>query len=92
MKITQVETLQADAGWRMFSFLKITTSDGIIGWSEFNESFGSTGLSDVIKGIAPVLIGSILVFATGMWTAASARRPRPARHPAPRLRRHDNPH
>src|SRR6202012_1090620 len=57
MKITQVETLQADAGWRMFSFLKITTGDGIIGWSEFNESFGSTGLSDVIKGLAPVLIG-----------------------------------
>ncbi len=57
MKITQVETLQADAGWRMFSFLKITTNDGIIGWSEFNESFGSTGLSDVIKGLAPVLIG-----------------------------------
>ena len=57
MKITQVETLQADAGWRMFSFLKITTGDGIIGWSEFNESFGSTGLSDVIKGLSPVLIG-----------------------------------
>jgi L-alanine-DL-glutamate epimerase-like enolase superfamily enzyme len=57
MKITNVETLQADAGWRMFSFLKITTSDGIIGWSEFNESFGSTGLSDVIKGLSPVLIG-----------------------------------
>jgi galactonate dehydratase len=57
MQITQVETLQADAGWRMFSFLKITTSDGIIGWSEFNESFGSTGLSDVIKGLSPVLIG-----------------------------------
>jgi galactonate dehydratase len=56
MKITQVETLQADAGWRMFSFLKITTSDGIIGWSEFNESFGSTGLSDVIKGLSPALI------------------------------------
>src|SRR6202012_305970 len=57
MKITQVETLQADAGWRMFSFLKITTGDGIIGWSEFNESFGSTGLSDVIRGLSPVLIG-----------------------------------
>ena len=53
MKITQIETLQADAGWRMFSFLKVTTSDGIVGWSEFNESFGSTGLSDVIKGLAP---------------------------------------
>ncbi|HEY0424668.1 MAG TPA: hypothetical protein VGC82_15220, partial [Rhodopila sp.] len=57
MKITRVETLQADAGWRMFSFLKITTSDGIVGWSEFNESFGSTGLSGVIKGLSPMLIG-----------------------------------
>src|SRR5258708_34326754 len=41
----------------MFSFLKVTTDDGIIGWSEFNESFGSTGLSDVIRGRSPVLIG-----------------------------------
>jgi galactonate dehydratase len=58
MKIAAVETLQADAGWRMFSFLKITTDDGIVGWSEFNESFGSTGLSDVIRGLSPVLIGA----------------------------------
>jgi galactonate dehydratase len=57
MKISRVETLQADAAWRMFSFLKITTDDGIVGWSEFNESFGSTGLSDVIRGLSPVLIG-----------------------------------
>jgi L-alanine-DL-glutamate epimerase-like enolase superfamily enzyme len=57
MKIERVETFQADAGWRMFSFLKVTTDDGIIGWSEFNESFGSVGLSDVIRGLSPVLIG-----------------------------------
>ncbi len=57
MKIARVETFQADAGWRMFSFLKISTDDGIVGWSEFNESFGSTGLSDVIRGLAPVLVG-----------------------------------
>ena len=49
MKIVKIETMQADAGWRMFSFLKVTTDDGIIGWSEFNESFGSAGLSDVIR-------------------------------------------
>ena len=57
MKIERVETFQADAGWRMFSFLKVTTDDGIVGWSEFNESFGSLGLSDVIRGLSPVLIG-----------------------------------
>jgi L-alanine-DL-glutamate epimerase-like enolase superfamily enzyme len=57
VKITGIEILQADAGWRMFSFLKVMTGDGVIGWSEFNESFGSTGLSDVIRGLSPVLIG-----------------------------------
>jgi len=57
MKIERLETLRADAGWRMFSYLKVTTSDGITGWSEFNESFGSTGLADVINGLAPLLIG-----------------------------------
>ena len=49
MKIARVETLRADAGWRLFSFLKVTTDDGLIGWSEYNESFGSTGLSSVIS-------------------------------------------
>ncbi len=57
MKITAIETIQADAGWRIFSFLKMTTDAGIIGWSEFNESFGSAGLSDVIRALTPVLIG-----------------------------------
>jgi hypothetical protein len=27
MKIARIDTLQADAGWRMFSYLKITTDD-----------------------------------------------------------------
>ena len=38
MKITAVETMQADAGWRNFTFLKMTTDDGIIGWGiDINE-------------------------------------------------------
>lgn len=57
MKITAIETLRADAGWRMFSFLKVMTDSGIVGWSEYNESFGSPGLSGVIETLAPLLIG-----------------------------------
>ena len=57
MKIAWVETLRADAGWRLFSFLKVSTDDGLVGWSEYNESFGSTGLSSVIEGLAPLIIG-----------------------------------
>ena len=54
MKIKAIETLRADAGWRMFSFLKITTDTGIVGWSEFNESFGSAGLKGVIDALGEI--------------------------------------
>jgi L-alanine-DL-glutamate epimerase-like enolase superfamily enzyme len=57
MKVTRIETLRCDAGWRTFSFLKVMTDEGLIGWSEFNESFGSAGLSDVITALSPVVIG-----------------------------------
>jgi galactonate dehydratase len=57
MKISAVDVLQADAGWRLFSFVKITTDGGIVGWSEYNESFGSTGLGEVIRALSPLVIG-----------------------------------
>jgi hypothetical protein len=40
MKITRIESLHADAGWRNLDFLKISIDEGIAGWSECNESFG----------------------------------------------------
>ena len=40
-KVRSVEILSCDAGWRNYHFLKITTEDGIVGWSEFDEGFGS---------------------------------------------------
>jgi L-alanine-DL-glutamate epimerase-like enolase superfamily enzyme len=57
MKITRVVDLHADAGWRVFSFLKIETDAGIVGWSEYNESYGSKGLTGVILKLAETLIG-----------------------------------
>lgn len=57
MKIARIESLHADAGQRNFDFLKITTDDGLVGWSEYNESFGGVGVAAVIDGLAPSLIG-----------------------------------
>ncbi len=57
MKIHSIEDLHCDAGWRVWSFLKITTNDGIVGWSEYNESYGSKGLTGVIRKLAEPLIG-----------------------------------
>ena len=57
MKITKIERLHADGAWRTLDFLKISTDEGIVGWSEFNESFGGAGVSALIDNLAPVLIG-----------------------------------
>jgi L-alanine-DL-glutamate epimerase-like enolase superfamily enzyme len=57
MKIAKIEDLHCDAGWRDFSFLKIATDDGLVGWSEYNESYGSSGLTAVIRRLAQSLIG-----------------------------------
>jgi L-alanine-DL-glutamate epimerase-like enolase superfamily enzyme len=57
MKIAKIESLHADAGQRNFDFVKITTDDGLVGWSEYNESFGGVGVSAVIAGLAPALVG-----------------------------------
>ena len=57
MKIVKIEDLHCNAGWRDFSFLKITTDEGIIGWSEYNEGYGSAGITAVIRRMATGLIG-----------------------------------
>ena len=58
MKIKSYEIFRCDAGWRTFSFLKLVTDGGgIVGWSEYNESFGSPGLSGVIENLMPSVIG-----------------------------------
>lgn len=58
MKLIGLESLHADAGWRVFSFLKVMTDQpGLVGWSEYNESGGNRGLSSVIEKLAPQLIG-----------------------------------
>lgn len=57
MKITRVESLHADAGWRVFDYLKISTDSGLVGWSEYNEGFGGLGVSTLIDRLAPEIIG-----------------------------------
>lgn len=57
MKITRIEDLHAASGLGHFSFLKVTTDAGLVGWAEFNEGSGSRALSGVIRAIGETLIG-----------------------------------
>ena len=57
MKVAGLEVLRCDAGWRNYHFLKLTTDSGIVGWSEFDEGFGSPGISAVIERLSPRVVG-----------------------------------
>jgi galactonate dehydratase len=58
MKLAKVEMFHADAGWRPWSFVKATTEDGLVGWSECTDSHGSPqGMEGVVRDLSPLLIG-----------------------------------
>jgi len=58
MKLKGCETLHCDAGWRNFSFLKLSTDEGLTGISEYNEGYGSLGLTSVIEQLVQLILGS----------------------------------
>jgi len=55
--VESIETLRCDAGWRNYHFIKLATADGAVGWAEFDEGFGSPGVSRVIETLAGQVIG-----------------------------------
>ena len=58
MRIAKLETLHANAGWRNFSFLKLTTDEGLVGWSEYVDNFGvGGGVTALIPRFAAVVTG-----------------------------------
>ena len=58
--ITSIETRSCGAGWRNYYFVKVTTSDGIVGWSEYDEGFGNPGIGAIISQLAPRIVGQPL--------------------------------
>lgn len=76
MRIDSVETLYADAGWRDFAFVKITADNGLVGYSEYQEGFGSPGVSTAINTLAPQLRGrDALAHEPLYWHLYAATRP-----------------
>jgi len=57
MRIAKLETLHANAGWRDFSFLKLTTDEGLVGWSEYIDNFGVGGVTQLMPRFAAVVTG-----------------------------------
>lgn len=58
MKVSNVDVFQCDAGWRPWTFVKITTDSDLVGWSECSESFGShAGVATIVRDLAQHVLG-----------------------------------
>lgn len=57
MKIVKAETLHADGGYRTCSFLKVSTDEGIVGWSEYYDSFSGARIAPIIQDFMRVAAG-----------------------------------
>ena len=57
MRVHSIETRACDAGWRNYHFVKLTTDDGVVGWSEYDEHQGAIGVTAVVEKLAPMVTG-----------------------------------
>ena len=55
--IQSVETRHCDAGWRNYHFVRVTTDEGVVGWSEYDENLGATGITTIIEDMASAVTG-----------------------------------
>src|SRR5262245_40778858 len=56
MKIVKLDEFHVNCGWEIYSFLKISTDEGVTGWSEFKEH-RRPGIAAAIHGMGELLIG-----------------------------------
>ena len=57
MKIVKAEHFHVDGGWDPWSFLKLTTDDGVVGWSEYSEARARRGLTRVVLDMQELVVG-----------------------------------
>jgi L-alanine-DL-glutamate epimerase-like enolase superfamily enzyme len=55
--VERIELLHCDAGWRNYHFCKVTTADGVVGWSEYDEGFSAPAVSPAIEALTPLVVG-----------------------------------
>jgi len=57
MKITRVIPIFCDAGWRAFTFVKVETDEGLVGYGECTDNRSSFGIGGCIRDLEPRLVG-----------------------------------
>ena len=52
MKIARVEALHCDGGWRPWTFVRIETDDGLVGWGECSDNRSPYGIAGCVRDLA----------------------------------------
>jgi galactonate dehydratase len=78
VRVVSLDTIECDFGWRSIGFVKIATDEGVVGWSEFSEAFGSPGLRSVLTALRPYVVGADALNIEGLTFSLNAMM-RPAR-------------
>jgi L-alanine-DL-glutamate epimerase-like enolase superfamily enzyme len=57
MKIAKVETLHCDGGWRPWTFVRIQTDEGLVGWGECSDNRSPHGIAGCVRDLEDLLLG-----------------------------------
>ncbi len=57
MKIAKVDVLNVDAGWRAWTYVKVTTDDGIVGYGECSDGRNPLAVGACARELGAQLIG-----------------------------------
>ena len=57
MKIARVEALHCDGGWRPWTFVRIETDDGLVGWGECSDNRSPYGVEGCVRDLTHLLVG-----------------------------------
>jgi galactonate dehydratase len=49
MKVTEIDAFVVSAGWRNFTFVKIQTDSGLVGWGEGTLGCKETAVRELIS-------------------------------------------
>ena len=57
MRISRVQAFHCDAGWRPWTFVKVETDAGLVGWGECSDSRNPFGVAGSVRDLEDLLVG-----------------------------------
>jgi len=57
MRIARVQAIHCDGGWRPWTFVRVETDAGLVGWGECSDTRNPHGVAGCVRDFEPLLVG-----------------------------------